>query len=442
MGEAQANAGTCGPESLIGETVVSVGLGNDPFTVTGGRVYLTEKYQGAPFGLSIVNPAKAGPFDLQEGRPVIVTRAKIEIDPRTAGLTVTTGEIPFYQIRRVPVLAESSASTCSSNRPGFTFNPTNCSKMEVTGTVNAWEGASAPVSIPFQAGECRSLTFAPDFKVATSGKPTKANGTSLTARIVYPVTPESSGKATNEANIGYVKVELPEQLPSRLTTLQKACLAKVFDEDPAKCDPESIVGHAVVHTPLLPVPLEGPAYFVSHGNEEFPNLTMILQGYGVTVEVVGTTFISKAGVTSTTFKTPPDVPFNTFELNLPAGKYSALAAPSGTCQYALKMPTTFRGQNGVEFHQETPIEVAGCPLAIVSHKLKGHTLTVTVTVPSAGKLKLSGNGLSGASKTAKAHENLTFTLHVKKHGKFKTKVKMMFTPSHGKRQAKAVSLHV
>ena len=59
-----------------------------------------------------------------------------------------------------------------------------------------------------------------------------------------------------------------------------------------------MIGYAKVHTPLLPVPLEGPAIFVSHGGEAFPSLTMVLQGYGVTVDLVGTTFISKAGITS------------------------------------------------------------------------------------------------------------------------------------------------
>ena len=91
--EAEANAGSCGPESEVGETTVSLGLGGDPLTVTGGRVYLTESYDGAPFGFSIAVPARVGPFDLREGRPIVI-RARLEIDPATAALTITTGQIP------------------------------------------------------------------------------------------------------------------------------------------------------------------------------------------------------------------------------------------------------------------------------------------------------------------------------------------------------------
>ncbi len=356
--EAQANAGTCGSASLIGETVVSVGLGGDPFSVTGGKVYLTEKYAGAPFGLSIVNPAQAGPFDLQEGRPVVV-RAKVEIDPHTAALTVTTGAIPRIiegfplQIKHVNVLI---------NRPGFTFNPTNCNPQSVTGTISGAEGASAAVSVPFQVTNCAALRFAPKFQVFTSASTSKANGASLTVKLSYP-----SAALGTQANIAKVKVDLPKQLPSRLTTIQKACTEAQFAASPAGCPPGSFIGHAKVITPLLPVPLEGPAIFVSHGGEAFPSLVIVLQGYGVRVDLVGATFISKAGITSTTFKTVPDTPFNTFELTLPQGKYSALAAnlpakaKGSFCGQSLEMPTSFEAQNGVELKQNTPVTVTGCP---------------------------------------------------------------------------------
>jgi hypothetical protein len=346
--EAEANAGTCPESSLIGSTIVSVGLGGDPFTVTGGKVYLTEKYEGAPFGLSIVNPAVAGPFDLGK----VTVRAKIEVDPSTAALTVTTGEIPHIldgiplQIKHINV---------SIDRQGFTFNPTNCNPLGITGAIGAVEGASSPVSDPFQVTNCAALKFTPKFNISTSGKTSKAQGASLIAKLSEPN--ESQG---SQANIALVKVELPKQLPSRLTTLQKACTNAQFELNPANCPPESKIGFAKVTTPLLPVPLEGPAIFVSHGGEAFPSLTMVLQGYGVTVDLVGTTFISKAGITSTTFKTVPDVPFNTFTLTLPQGKFSALAANGDLCASKLTMPSEFVGQNGAKINQNTPVSVTGC----------------------------------------------------------------------------------
>jgi hypothetical protein len=108
--------------------------------------------------------------------------------------------------------------------------------------------------------------------------------------------------------------------------------------------------------------LTGPAYFVSNGSEAFPNLIVVLQGYGVTIHLVGDTFINKAGVTSSTFKAVPDVPIQSFELNLPQGPYSALTANGNLCkeQKKLVMPTEFVAQNGAEIRQTTKIEVQGC----------------------------------------------------------------------------------
>ena len=450
-GEQQANEGTCGPESQIGETTVAAGVGSDPVSVTGGKVYITEKYHGAPFGLSIVNPVKAGPFDLERDTAnpsqdpacdCVVVRATIEVDPHTAALTITTDPsgphaIPHLidgipvQIKKVNVLI---------NRPGFTFNPTNCSAMKIEGSIASDENASSPVAVPFQATNCAALKFQPKFAVSTGGKTSKAKGASLSVKLTYPKTAQGV-----EANIARVKVDLPKQLPSRLTTLQKACTAAQFNANPAGCPAASVIGHAKAVTPLLPVPLEGPAYFVSHGGEAFPSLIIVLQGaapYNVTLDLVGTTFISKAGITSSTFKTVPDAPVGSFELNLPEGKYSALAANGNLCTSKLAMPTEFLGQNGAKINESTPIGVTGCSTAIsiVSHKIKGRTLTVSVSVPAAGKVTASGKGLSASSKSAKGRETLTFKLTQKQGGKLSTKLKIAFKPSKGGKQAKSLSV--
>jgi hypothetical protein len=354
--EAQADAGTCATGSLIGETTVSVGLGSNPYTVTGGKVYLTGPYEGAPFGLSIVNPANAGPFHLGN----VIVRAKIEVNPLTAALTVTSDSSGPYaippSIQGIPLQIKHVNVTI--NRSGFTFNPTNCNAQSLSGTLTSIEGATATLPVPFQSTNCTALKFAPKFSVSTSGETSKAKGASLTAKLSEP-----AGSMGTQANITRAKFDLPKQLPSRLTTLQKACTNKQFELNPANCPKESKIGYAVVHTPLLPVPLEGPAIFVSHGGEAFPSLTMVLQGYGVTVDLVGTTFISKKGITSTTFKTVPDVPFNAFQLTLPEGKFSALAANGNLCKSKLAMPTEFLAQNGAKINESTKVSVASCPKA-------------------------------------------------------------------------------
>ncbi len=368
-GELQANEGTCPAASQIGHTVVGAGAGPYPFFIpqTGAPpapIYLTGPYKGAPFGLSIVVPLIAGPFNL--GTEIV--RARIEVDPRTAQITVTTDPLPTI-VKGIP--ADMRSIDAVIDKPEFMFNPTNCNPMSFSGTATSTEGATAPLSSHFQVGSCQALKFQPNFKVTTTGKTSRADGAGLTAKIVYPVGNLGANQASSQSNIKAVKVDLPKQLPSRLTTLQKACPAKVFEANPADCPADSIVGHGRAITPLLPVPVEGPAYFVSHAGEEFPNLIVVLQGDNVTVDLVGDTFIdTKTNITSSTFKEVPDVPIQSFELNLPQGPYSALAANTNLCKVkgGLKMPTAFTGQNGAVIHESTPIGVTGCAKATKKHK--------------------------------------------------------------------------
>jgi hypothetical protein len=361
--EPLADSGHCPEASKIGTTRVASGAGSHPFEIS-GNVYLTKAYGGAPFGLSIVTNAVAGPFNLG----LVVVRARIDVNPVDSTLTVTTDEAGPHAVPQIifGVPLRLQRITVNIDRPGFMFNPTNCGAPQqpgmqrVTAVLSGSQDAQASVQSLFAVGGCQSLAFKPKFTVSTSGHTSRANGASLDAKVSYP-----AGSVGNEANIASVKVELPKQLPSRLTTLQKACTAQTFASNPGSCPAASIVGIVRASTPLLPVGLSGPVYFVSHGGEAFPSLIVVLQGDGVRVDLTGSTFISKAGITSSTFKTVPDVPVGTFELYLPEGKFSALAANGSLCTAAaqgkLKMPSEFVAQNGAEIHQSTKIGVTGCP---------------------------------------------------------------------------------
>lgn len=128
------------------------------------------------------------------------------------------------------------------------------------------------------------------------------------------------------------------------------------------------MGSATVATPILAHPLTGPAILVSHGGGAFPDLEIVLQGEGITLILDGQTYIKK-GVTSNTFRSVPDAPISTFELTLPTGPHSALATNLPTsasysfCGRALTMPTAITGQNGAVIHQNTKVQVSGCPTA-------------------------------------------------------------------------------
>ncbi|HEY5045204.1 MAG TPA: hypothetical protein VII53_05050 [Solirubrobacteraceae bacterium] len=346
--EPQAAQGSCGPESLIGHTTVGAGPGPSPFFV-GGNVFLTGPYNGAPFGLSVVVHAVAGPFDLGN----VVVRASIAVDPTDAHLTVRSGPLPQI-LDGVPLRLRTIAVTV--DRPGFTFNPTSCDPLSVDAAISSAQGSSVPVSSRFQVGGCAALPFDPSFKASTQAKTSKAYGASLTVKV---------GSGAGQANIKSVKVDLPKQLPSRLTTLQKACLARVFEANPAACPRESVVGTATALTPLLAHPLAGPAYLISHGGAAFPDLEIVLQGEGITLILDGQTDIKK-GVTTSTFRTVPDAPISAFELKLPTGPYSILgtylpaSAKNSFCGQNLAMPTTITGQNGVQIRESTPLTVTGC----------------------------------------------------------------------------------
>jgi len=390
--EAEANAGTCPVSTQIGTVTVAAGAGGEPYTFN-GRAYLTGPYDGAPYGLSVVVPAVAGPYDLG----TVVTRAGITVGEYSGRLTVT-GTLPSI-VEGVPLRLRSLS--VAVNRQDFLFNPTSCAPLATESLLTSTFGAVQSLASPFQVGGCGALEFKPRVTVSTGGRPTKAGGASLTVAIT---------QGPGQANIREVQLQLPTQLPSRQTTLQNACLAARFEAGPppGTCASSARVGTATVSTPVLPGVLTGPAYLISHGGEAFPNLDLVLSGDGVQVVLVGHTYISPKGIITATFENLPDVPISSVTVNLPTGPNSALAANNGRlCDAGLLAPTTVVAQSAAKITQSTKIAVTGCAMLVISHRLRGRRLVLTVWAPEAGRVSVSARGGRRVS------------VHVKRPGKVK-----------------------
>jgi hypothetical protein len=435
--EGPANAGTCAATSQIGTATVLSGSGPTPFAFS-GPVYLTNSYHGAPYGLSIAVPAVAGPFNLG----TVVTRATINVNPTTAQVEVDS-VLPRV-FKGIPLRLRSIS--VAVNKQNFMINPTNCSALATASSLRGFTLNGGPLeatqalSTPFQVGNCSALKFKPVFKASTSSRTSRANGASLNTTITQPA---------GQSNIKSVKVQLPRQLPSRLTTLQKACTQQVFAVNPKSCPSGAFVGGATVTTPTLPGKLTGPAVLVSHAGASFPDLDLVLESPShVRVILVGNTDIKK-GITTTTFASTPDVPVSSVTVNLPIGSHSALGSFGSLCPQPLVMPTTITPQNGgAPIKQNTIISVSGCGVRIVGHKVVGNTAYITVQTFAAGRISGSGPGLQTVYKRLnRAYKTVSLKVPLSSGGRSKgkplrVKLRVGFVPKarHGARSAATTSV--
>jgi hypothetical protein len=432
-GEPQAQTGACSSASEIGQATVNVGAGPEPYAFS-GPVFLTGPYDGAPYGLSIPVAAVAGPFNLG----TVVTRATINVDPTTAQV-IASSTLPTI-VKGIPLRLKGL--TVAIDRRRFLLNPTDCGPLASEYALTSTLAATQSLSSPFQVANCSSLAFKPSFKASTSGRASKANGASLETTINQPA---------GQANIKSVLVQLPSQLPSRLTTLQKACPQATFAVNPYSCPVGSLVGSARANTPVLPGKMTGPVYLVSHGGAAFPDTDLVLEANGVRVIVVGNTNITK-GITTTNFATTPDVPVTSITVNLPLGPHSALAAnvpekdDFSLCGQSLSMPTTITGQNGKQLKQNTKLAVSGCGVKIRGYKIVGHTLLLRVQTFAAGRISANGRSVNATSR--RLSQATTTTLRVslsrgsltalRARRKLKIHVRVGFVPKN-KGEAKSVA---
>ncbi len=405
--------GACSAEDQIGTVTVGVGSGSDPYYVT-GKVYFTGPYGGAPFGLTIVIPAVAGPFNLGD----VLVRARLAINPITAQVTAESTGFP-QMLDGVPVRVRSVALSIDAHE--FVLNPTGCGQLAITGTVVSATGTEAGVSSPFATQNCHRLQFSPTVTESTEASATKTDGTGVKIKIAYP--------AEGQANLAKTTLSFPTQLPVRLETLHQACPQATFQANPAGCPAASSVGSATVHTPILANPLTGPIYLVSNGSAKFPNVAIVLQGEGVTVVMEGESNVSSKGVLKATFGSVPDAPFSTFEASLPRRPFSEFTsartvgrAQASQCGQELLAPVAMTAQNGLTRDENVKVQIEGCPparpeVSVVKARAGKRGLTVTVRTSMKGRLQITGQGLKTLVRPGVGKGKHTYTLPYTKTGR-------------------------
>lgn len=364
-GAAQAAHPSCPSASQVGTAQVSAGPGTDPYTL-GGHVYLTGPYKGGPFGLAVVVPAVAGPLDLG----TVVVRQALDINPTTAQVTVRSDPFPTI-LDGIPLQLRSV--TADLNRSHFTVNPTSCATMAVTGTLGSASGTSAAVSSRFHVAHCSSLKFSPKLRFTLSGKHQTSVGR-------HPTLTTELTQRSGEANLKSVKVTLPLSLALDPNNSQHVC--SVAAAAKIACPKRTIVGKAVAHTRILPVPLRGLVYLVQgerkgpHGViiRTLPTLLVPLRGDHVSINLTGKTSVNSHEELVTTFPAVPDAGIRSFQLVISGGRRGILVVTGShsLCSGRQIGTVAATGHNGKRHGGSVTLATPACPASATHHRTKKH----------------------------------------------------------------------
>ncbi len=366
---AAADAGTCATGSQVGRLAVAAGEGSNPLWVPQpGRpeptVSLAGPYGTAPYSLSIVVPAQAGPFDL--GR--VVVRVPLEVDRATTQVTARVAETRVYDrfgrlsqrlLGTMPTVLEGVVLSQRElrvivDRPGFMRAPTSCAPKQVSALVGSSGGQVRELGDQIQATGCGALAFGPRLSMSLSGQMKRSGNPALRAVMTQPA---------GGANIDQVQVILPKTAFIDNAHINNPCTRAQYAAE--ACPAKSVLGTVEARTPLLDEPLRGKVYFRANGGErELPDIVAALRGQ-IAVDLVGyidSVQNKKQGTSRvrTTFAMVPDAPVARFEMNLKGGKVGLIENSANLCKVkANKATVLMDGQNG-RVHDTAPLLGTSC----------------------------------------------------------------------------------
>ena len=321
--DAAARASACPPQSRIGTATTDLGHGPEGARLR-GDLYLTTAYKNAPFGVSIVLPARIGPYDLGS----MSTRGTIDLDRETGQVSVTTDSLP-REVEGISVRLRSLGLTI--DRPGFLRNPTSCAPSTVDADIRSTEAARTKPSSPFRVSGCVALPLKPSFALELTGKSEqrKKGRPGLTI----------AGKLKTGANMRSVDIHLPAAL--KLDASQLGAICSRTDALRDRCQKAAIIGTASGLSPSLSAPLKGNAYAVQPEGGGSPD---VWAGQGIEILLKGETVVRKGRIEAKLVDLP-DFPLRSFALRLDGGDDGLFVLRRSPCAKRMKVPIDVEGHN-------------------------------------------------------------------------------------------------
>ncbi len=365
---ANSQVGTVSPAPVLARTrCSSPARSSGPARISGGPV--------RPRGCGVREP---GPFHFGN----VLVRQSIHINPITAAVTDVSDPFPTFidprgangDVNGIPI--KLRRVDVEINRPGFSFNPTNCAKekFKVGGEITSVSGASKTLSTPFQVTNCGHLKFAPTSPSRPTGKlesrrrePDYKVGYPMARRVLLDIIRQS---------------RTPTGTALQANHTAKSLHAGAIPSKPGGLPGTIDIGHVKAVMPRTSR-CRWKARCISYRTAA--KRSRPCDG---ACRATASRWTSSATRSSRNPGSPrprstrsPTTP-HSFELTLPEGPYSALAANGNLCPSCCR-PQRIRLPVGHRAALSTAVTVEGCKAAIyvTKHRVKGKTATIRSPCP-------------------------------------------------------------
>jgi hypothetical protein len=317
-------------------------------TDAAGEIFNLVRSGSEPARLGIVLRPFGGALGTVRSEAVVSVRdSDFGLDTTMRDVTKTFLGFPI-EIQSFDVMLAARAGVPAQP---FMTNPTSCRPAITAIEVRTYEHPQTPVvgRGGFTPTGCDRLAYSP--RVAASVQGVRAGG--------HPRLKIVIAQAPGQANTLRTAITLPRMLAPSQDALHHGCVPP-DDGDLRGCPAQSVIGQAVVRSPVFSSPLTGPMIMVPSETRAFPDVFLLLGG-PASLTVRAQTELTGTRAVRSSIPAGPDVPVDRIELTLRGGRDGFLVAQRNLCSSAVPMRVSLVSHSGARRQRVARSRVTGCP---------------------------------------------------------------------------------